>query len=164
MNDKNQLDDSTIEIENIFLLQSFTTHLEFLINWKLKIVFSKERWKPNEKPIWNEHTTSLLKQNAFPQSLKGIRDKIEKLEVVGSIIAEMNGWIFVREITAKNKNAEQLRTIFRSRNNGKALYLSIDFKNPGGRFELCDYKGKHIGEIKFLDGEFTEGSGNSEVP
>jgi hypothetical protein len=29
------------------------------------------------------------------------------------------------------------------------MYLSIDFENPYGAFELHDYRGSHLGEIDF---------------
>ena len=161
LNDEHQISNSPIEIENLFSIQNFTSHREFLIDWKKKIIFSKARWKPKDNPVWNTHTASLLNEISFPQSRKGNREKREELNEVGTMVAEMNGWKFDKEITRKNKNPQQLRTIFRSKNNGSTFYLSIDFENPDGRFELHNHRGKHLSEIKFADGVQTKESDNT---
>ena len=155
-----------VNIENVFKQESFTTHRAFLVDMKLQIVFSKTKWKPKDQPIWNKHTGNLLKELEFPLSPKGLRDKKEELQEIGTMVAELNAWQFDRSVTNKNRNAGQLRKIFRSKNNANSFYLSIDFENANGRFEFHDNKGTHLGEISFVDGELTkerDNTGNHDI-
>lgn len=139
-----------IKIENLFKNESITTHQVFLIDWKRKLVFSKTRWKPLEKPIWNDLTKTVIAELEFPKSIAQKADKHEELRQVGTIVAEMNAWVFDKNVTAKNKTDNNLRKIFRSESGGSICYLSIDFESPHGGFEVHNHRGKHQGEIDFL--------------
>jgi hypothetical protein len=149
-----------IKIENISNENSFNVHRAFLADWKQKILFSKTKWNPREKPIWNNHTETLLKECNFPLSLTGKVEKIPELTEIGTMVAELNAWQFDEAVSKKNKNSGQLRKIFRSKNSSSNTYLSIDFESAHGKFELHDHKGKHLGEIRFVDGEFLEDGDN----
>ena len=149
------LTSKTVSIENLYSDTSFTSHRSFLSEFKKQITFSKTKWKPKERPIWNSEARKILDKLRFPLSPLGFRDKREELMEIGTIVAELNGWRFNAIITKKNKNPGQLRQIFHSRNSGNIYYLSIDFENAYGRFELHDYKGNHLGEIAFVDGSST---------
>ena len=138
-----------IALNNIFNSQSITFHAPFLVNWKHKITFRITRWNPIANPIWNELTSDTLDNIDFPQSISKNIDKKAELRRVGTIVAEMNGWILDKEITDKNKNSGQLRCIFRSQNPDRKAYLSIDFEKTYGVFELHKHNGKHLGEIDF---------------
>ncbi len=138
-----------ISLNNIFNSQSITFHSPFLVNWKHKITFRITRWNPIANPIWNKLTSDTLDSIDFPQSISKNIDKKAELRRVGTIVAEMNGWILDKEITDKNKNSGQLRCIFRSQNPDRKAYLSIDFEKTHGAFELHKHNGKHLGEIDF---------------
>lgn len=138
-----------VRLKNIFEEASINFHHEYLIEWKHKIQFAKSRWNPIEQPIWNELTQQTLSELNFPESVTKRADKYEELERVGSIIAEMNGWKYDELITKKNKNKGHYRRIFYSRFVSRLAYLSIDFENPYGGFEVHDHRGKHQGQIDF---------------
>ena len=139
-----------IALNNIFNSQSTTIHTPFLVDWKHKITLRGTTWNPETDPIWNKSTSNTIANINFPQSISKKIDKKAELRRVGTIVAEMNGWIFDKDITDNNKNSGQLRWIFRSNNSKKPIYLSIDFENPFGAFELLDANGTHLGEIDFL--------------
>jgi hypothetical protein len=144
-----------IVIHNITNANSFNVHKEFLIEWKHKILFSKSKWNPRHKPIWNDMTKNLLDKCKFPLSPLGKRDKKVELLEIGTLVAELNAWQYDEAVTKKNKNSGQLRKIFKSKNCSSPSYLSIDFESAYGMFELHDDKGRHLGEIKFIDGEMN---------
>lgn len=139
-----------VNIENLFNLNGFNVHSAFLIEWKRKIVFTKIRWNPINQPIWNDLTAATLTEINFPESISQKVDKKEELRRVGSLVAEMNAWVFDEAVTKKNKNAGQWRRIFRSDSGSKTAYLSIDFENAHGGFEVHNHKGTHQGQIDFL--------------
>lgn len=139
-----------INIKNFFNLNGFKVHSAFLIEWKRKIVFTKTKWNPIDRPIWNDLTATTLAEINFPESINLKADKKEELRRVGSLVAEMNAWVFDEGITKKNKNAGQWRRIFRSDSGSKTAYLSIDFENAFGGFEVHNHKGTHQGQIDFL--------------
>ena len=149
------LTSKSVRLENIYSDESFTIHRSYLSELKKRIIFSKTKWIPYEKPIWNSDTRRTLDLHRFPQSTSGNREKKEELMEIGTIVAEINGWKFDEIITKKNKNSGQFRQIFKSMNRGKSSYLSIDFENAHGRFELHDFRGYHLGEIAFEDGRST---------
>ncbi len=139
-----------IALNNIFNSQSITFHTPFLVDWKHKITFRGTTWNPIVDPIWNKSTSNTIATINFPQSISQKIDKKAELFRVGTIVAEMNGWVFDKKISAINKNDGQLRFIFRSNNSKRTYYLSIDFENTYGAFELHDHNGSHLGEIDFL--------------
>lgn len=147
-----------IQISNIHNAQSITSHQAFLSDWKKKIVYAKTQWDPQSKPVWNDHTPIALQRVKFPMSVSGGKDKKAELIEVGTIVAELNGWQYDERVSKLNKNAGQMRHIFRSKSGVKDCYLSVDFEKPYGFFELHDYKGKHLGEIKFIDGSPSGGA------
>ena len=74
---------------------------------------------------------------------EGQADK-QTFSKLGKEVAYRNGYIFDEKITRINSNA--IREIFRSKTK-TIVYLSIDFEK--GAFEVCDYKGNHIGEFSY---------------
>lgn len=63
---------------------------------------------------------------------------------LGKEVAYRNGYILDEELTRINRDA--IREIFRSKTK-PIVYLSIDFEK--GAFEVCNYKGDHIGEYSY---------------
>lgn len=149
LNENNEITAKSIRIENIFNENSFHIHHAFLIDWKKKIVFVKTKWDPIKKPIWNDLTEQTIDELEFPKSIHGKSDKKEELRRIGTLVAEMNAWVYDENITKKNRNASQMRKIFRSDSGSKTAYLSIDFENAYGGFEVHDHKGTHQGQIDF---------------
>ena len=96
----------------------------------------------------------LLKNLKFPLNVEGKKDKKSELLEVGQLVAELNSWQYDEEVTKMNHNKGQIRLIFNSVHSGQTAYLSVDVKNPYGRFELHDRNGKHAGEIDFENGYF----------
>ena len=91
-----------------------------------------------ERPIWNDNTKNLLKNLKFPLNVEGKKDKKSELLEVGQLVAELNSWQYDEEVTKMNHNKGQIRLIFNSVHSGQTAYLSVDVKNPYGRFELHD--------------------------
>lgn len=154
-----------ISLNNLFGNNSFTPHNAFLIEWKHKIQFAASKWNPIEQPIWNELTHQTLIGLNFPLSVKQRTDKYDELERVGGIIAEMNGWRYDEIVTKKNKNSGQYRRIFQSRYGNRTAYLSIDFENPFGGFEVHNHRGNHQGQIDFYGNynKEADNSGNHDI-
>lgn len=78
---------------------------------------------------------------------KVIRDgKLDKdiFSKLGKEVAYRNGYVFNEEVT--RINSASIREIFNSKTKSR-IYLSIDFEK--GAFEVCDYKGDHIGEFSY---------------
>jgi hypothetical protein len=70
-------------------------------------------------------------------------------EEIGKEIARRNFYKFEAELSRQEQSLRKsLRKIFSLSKNGQNMYLSIDFEK-GNCFELCDWKGKHLGEFRF---------------
>lgn len=143
-----------VVLPNFHQKESITFHQPFLVEWKKKIKFRDSEWIPETNPIWNDTTSDTLKELNFPQSIS-VGEKQAEVLRVGTIVAEMNGWSFDERVTKLNKNAGQLRRIFRSVNSKSTCYLSVDVEKTYGAYELLNHKGKHLGEISFKD-DFKE--------
>jgi len=66
---------------------------------------------------------------------------------LGKKIAERNLFNFERRISKKNSNSKKKRIIYSNTVNKKKYYYSIDLETGG--FEICDYRGNHLGEYFF---------------
>jgi hypothetical protein len=146
--DKNAL------LENIYNTENLRNHQGFLLGVKLTEQFRPNRWRPDDRPIWNDQTPALLEALHFPESLKGKKDNIIELLNVGKLVAELNSWEYHGRISSFNTNAGQIRSVFISVGGRGTWYLSIDIKNYGGTFELHDSQGRHEGQLSFTTGEF----------
>ncbi len=93
------------------------------------------------------------------------KDKMGKLAaffLVGSAVAEINGYEFDKSRSAKNSTGNKLRKIFSHAK--KKRFLSIDFEK--GAFEFLGGKGKHLGEYNFSGlklGEADQSGGHDIV-
>lgn len=151
-----------VDVVNLYQAAQINNHHPFLVRIKSDIVFGKGKWNPYTKPIWNDKTKPLIAEMEFPQSIEGKKDKISELIEVGEKIALLNCWRFDNEITKINSNKGQIRMVFISESNLRNAYLSIDMKNPYGRFEHHDDRGRHLGEIDFATGTYIP-RGNSKT-
>lgn len=89
---------------------------------------------------------------------------------VGSEVARRNFYQFERELTQAEEKLRHhsLRKIFSLTKDQNKIFISIDFEK-GYCFEVCNEKGKHIGEFRFdgiengKDGSTEDASGNHDI-
>lgn len=143
----------SVSVANLYSISNCEKHKMQLIEVKKTIQFGTQNWDATQNPIWNKKTEDLLKRMEFPQSIEGRKEKISELKEVGSLVAELNGWIKDNTITKYNRTKEHTRLIFTTFSRPGDAYLSIDMKNPKGCFEHYNHRGQHLGEISFLDGK-----------
>lgn len=119
---------------------------------------------PLIEPLWNtEMVQELLKDVEFIKANNKERQSL--LIKYGTMVAEMNGWVYDTNITQLNKNSGRLRYIFSSDahfTKFKKAYLSLDVEGPSISFELCDKRGKHQGEVSW-NGARKEAKGNHDI-
>jgi hypothetical protein len=72
-------------------------------------------------------------------------DKMANYQIVGSAVAQLNGYLPDTVISKINATSSKKRNIFF--NYSLARYVSIDYEK--GAFELHDENGKHLGEFNF---------------
>lgn len=125
------------------------------------VPFSKElkRRKAEQEPMWNvEMVSAYLKRTDYSprKRFKTAEEKQAYLIEHGTFIARLNGWAYHSRISALNSKKGVLRYIFYSAKFRSAdTYLSIDLEHEDIRFELCDYDGCHLREIRW-DGTVTD--------
>jgi hypothetical protein len=158
----NQVKNREAKLKNIYGFESIAIHQAYLILIKREIFFGKDPWDPSDAPIWNDKTTELLEKLDFPDGVLKKMSKINALQYVGRLVAELNSWASDPDLSKLNSNKDHVRKIFVSINAKKTFYLSIDFKNGAGRFELLDVKGRHEGEIEFTTGKFVSRGKNKK--
>lgn len=105
-----------------------------------------------KQPLWNQaFIIEYLKNERFDNL--GTNEKNAKIIKLGTRIAEMNGWQERRDLNkinsvrSKDPKKNKIRHIFYSANFATEAYLSIDIEGLEVRFELCDRKGHHLGEL-----------------
>lgn len=119
-----------------------------------------------KQPLWNQtFITEYLKDVKFDNL--GNNEKNAKIIKLGTRIAEMNGWQErpdlnkINSIRSKDPKKNKIRHIFYSANFATEAYLSIDIEGLEVRFELCDSKGRHKGELN-VKGELDESKKSSD--
>jgi hypothetical protein len=75
------------------------------------------------------------------------RDRMAFIEFEGTEVAERNGYQLDSFTTKINRSKDSKRKVFSFGLQKGKIYLSIDFETGG--FEVCDYKGEHLGEYRF---------------
>lgn len=110
-----------------------------------------KKMNPEEHPLWNQEC---IKKYLDSIGHRGDRkspsynEKVAYLRRHGAIIAELNGWKYNPRLSCKNSNHYKIRDIFYSKEfKHKDYYLCIDLEHEDFHFELCDHRGKHLGEI-----------------
>ncbi len=133
---------------NISCSTHFDVHQSFLNKKQFENSELNGRWNPKTEPLrYTEKIEQYLNDFNYDNKLEAA-DENTKMSLylkVGTDIAEMNGWIHKKRLSAKNSTADKKRKIFKSLN--QSVYLSIDFRH--GTFELLDRRGKHITEYNF---------------
>ncbi len=129
-------------------------HIKELRPWALKLDSPDfESWEPSlDKLLPRVKTSDMLVDgdwNKFREELKKYpHGKNAIIQEMAKNVAEINGYKYNQELSSHNqKTARSMRLIFEAgRGNGK-IYLSTDFET--GAFEVCDYRGNHLGEYSF---------------
>ncbi len=75
------------------------------------------------------------------------RDRMAFIEFEGTKVAERNGYQLDSFTTKINRSKDSKRKVFSFGLQKGKIYLSIDFETGG--FEVCNYKGEHLGEYRF---------------
>ena len=170
--DKNQLllqkrqldeDGNISDWENISIYHaSQVQHIEENRVNNLKLIaktFDWDHWNPKERllPLTNLSNT-LIKYNTwcewFTNEVQKQRDaKLAIIRTMARNVAEINGYQYNEQISAKNQTKNHLRDIYETRQKKHKRYLSTDFETGG--FEVCDSQGQHLGEYNF-EGQQTQ--------
>lgn len=137
---------------NFHNTNNLSDHEAFLLRKGKENLQIINNWNPIDDPIWNQNTGTILELLDLKKINLGEGQKEAFILKVGSMVAEMNGWVWDEQVSKWNKNSGQLRKIFRSSSGITTAYLSIDVEKPAGEFELFDRKGdykwpiNHMGE------------------
>ena len=63
-------------------------------------------------------------------------------------VATNNGWKYDTRISNINSSSEKIRDIYRAGDGKQTMFLSVDVEKYGC-FEVCDFRGEHLGEFNF---------------
>lgn len=114
---------------------------------------------PQKEPMWNQQMVGAYLAaigHTDDRHSKNVFEKQEYLIRTGTAIALMNGWAHHARLSGKNTTETRKRVIFYSEKFRHAdTYLCIDLEHEDIHFELCDYDGCHLKEIKYT-GEVTD--------
>ncbi|MDM8522448.1 hypothetical protein QUF80_03675 [Desulfococcaceae bacterium HSG8] len=129
-------------------------HLKEHRPWALKLGCpDSESWKPSlEKLLPRVKLSDMLVDgdwNKFRDKLKKYpNEKNTTIQEMAKHVAEINGYKYNQEISTLNqKLSKSMRLIFEAGKGNDKIYLSADFET--GAFEVCDYRGNHLGEYNF---------------
>lgn len=118
-----------------------------------------KRKNPEKEPLWNqEMVTKYLSRIGHEDNRHSASTEEKQAYLIehATQIALMNGWCLHTRLSRINSNNEQKRVIFYSKAfKNTATYLCIDLEHEDIRFELCDYAGRHLKEIKH-NGQTTD--------
>lgn len=79
--------------------------------------------------------------------------KVARIREAAVVVANANGYALDQRLTQQNsRDAKRMRQIFRSEllEGNNVMFLSTDFENAAGAFEVYDFQGRHLGEWLFL--------------
>lgn len=118
----------------------------------------------SNNPLPSVEFSDMFMNNEFRERLKKPEEKTAQIRKMAENVAEINGYEFNPELSSCNqKLRKSLRQIFEAGRGRDKIYLSTDFEK--GAFEVCDYRGKHLGEYSF-EGKRTQqadGSGLHDI-
>jgi hypothetical protein len=133
-------------------------HIASHIAWASRRTCSEQELMPSmDRPLPNTRFSDQLVSDDWSEfyrdtSSLGASSKTAKLREVASEVAFINGYDHSSKLSAENrKDAGALRHVFVSAftRPGHEIYLSTDFEKAAGAFEVCDFKGRHLGEWLF---------------
>lgn len=133
---------SRASVDNLF--SGSANNYRFITDWsKCRLI------DPRKQPLWNQ---SIVKEIlAGVDFISGSKEeKRERFIRYGREVAELNGWIYNKRVSSMNSSASQKRIVFDSEihfTGYEICYLSIDLEGPDLCFEICNKRGKHLGEV-----------------
>lgn len=135
-----------VEIKNLY----DSTHINPLSLVSFKAC---KKMDPEKQPLWNQEWIKRYLHKIGHQGDRkspSYHEKVSYLRKHGAIIAELNGWKYNHRLSRKNSNSKKIRDVFYSKEfKHNDTYLCIDLEHEDFHFELCNYKGKHLGEIHY---------------
>lgn len=142
----------------------FSKSQENIENCLLPFNFCK-KIKPIDNPLWNrDMPDAYLKSINKTVSFKNNEVKMAYIIAHCAHIAKLNGWSYRSDLSAKNTTKKKKRVIFYSQYfKQQNAYLSIDMEHPDLRFELCDKRGHHVGEVKSVDGSIGDREAQHDI-
>lgn len=118
-----------------------------------------KRKNAEKEPLWNqEMVTRYLARIGHEDSRHSTTTEEKQAYLIehATQIALMNGWCLHTRLSRINSSSTQKRVIFYSKAfKNTATYLCIDLEHEDIRFEVCDYAGRHLKEIKH-NGQTTD--------
>jgi len=152
--DQNQ---STIEQSITIKHASKTFHIDYLKDWLHSLNFHghlKPNWKPSSEFFPNLGFSNLLVEDGLWENYYKKRDSTtshgERQAMIieyGQRVAERNFYSIDKRLSEFNSSDTRKRFIFGAGIGKDRIYLSIDLEKGG--FEVCNYKGDHLGEYFF---------------
>ncbi len=133
-------------------------HIETHKSWALKLNRLGSPRPLSDNPLPSVEFSDMLVSNdwdEFRERLKKYpKEKNGMIIKMAENVAEINGYKFNPELSSCNQERkDSLRQIFEAGKGRDKIYLSTDFEK--GAFEVCDYRGKHLGEYSF-EGKRTQ--------
>ena len=134
---------SNSTVNNLSNPNHFTTHRDFLEQKLREQIISDQEWNAAKMPfrLKNKMVAHLLQVDFNNQRNSDINYRVRFFREVGIYLAELNGWKYEREYSARFN-----RPVLSSTGKRKLL-LSIDLQHP--EFELLRHTGKHIMSYDF---------------
>jgi hypothetical protein len=150
--------DDTIAQDIFVKHATLTTHLDEHQEWLLQLKSNElilSSWNPSEVYFPCIDYSNLLVSGDWSQFYKHRSDAKNKEEIraiivaFGKMVAERNFYEYDQKVSSINTTGAQKRIIYSAGIGKERIYLSIDLEHGG--FEICNYKGMHLGEY-FFDG------------
>ena len=110
-----------------------------------------EKINPKETPLWNVDMVSKVLDGIDFVNVNN-KQRQSMLIHYGQLVAELNGWRYNPTISMLNRDSDHLRYVFDSEvwfTSSPVAYLSLDMEGPDLAFELCDKRGRHLGEYSW---------------
>ena len=117
-----------------------------------------KKLNPERNPLWNKKMTEAYLGSFQPRtSFLDANEKMAYIREHCTQVALLNGWVVQKDLSKLNSSAGQKRIIFYSDAFlHQNTYLSIDWEHPDLRFEMCDKRGNHLGELQVKTGKMGE--------
>ncbi len=115
--------------------------------------FDWTKWQPSlDKLLPRAYLSDQLVDNDWEAFRKELSQRPEtknaKIDQMAKQVAEINGYQFNQKLSSHNQRLKNsLRAIYEAGEERQKMYLSTDFEK--GAFEVCDCRGKHLGEYNF---------------
>jgi hypothetical protein len=101
--------------------------------------------------------------NKFKEQLAQYPDsKNAMIKEMATNVAEINGYQFNQPLSSHNQQVtKSFRFIYEAGVGNQKIYLSTDFEK--GAFEVCNYRGTHLGEYSFFEEKTGEAKSDHNI-